>query len=250
MKCRFPILILVSVFIGFGSAVQAQVKLISAKIISNEDSSVIIGAHIVNMNTFNATNSYSDGTFLMPFTQGDTLRLSHISFKDKFIYTGKLLIPDAIEITIFMEKAFVILDTASISMYRSKKEFAEEFANKEIESESESVFKYEGPQDLEDVDTDLNAHVSLGSPITFLYNKFSKEAKEKKRHQKAKVQTQREETIKARYNIEVIKKVTGITSDVEAETFMKNCPLEDDYVFRSTDYDIVKSILDCQKTNQ
>ena len=90
MKCRFPMLILVSVFIGFVSALQAQVKLISAKIISNEDSSVITSAHIVNMNTFNATNSYSDGTFLMPFTQGDTLRLSHISFKGQIYLYWKI----------------------------------------------------------------------------------------------------------------------------------------------------------------
>jgi hypothetical protein len=96
----------------------------------------------------------------------------------------------------------------------------------------------------------LNAHVSLGSPITFLYNKFSKEAKENKRRQKAIAQEDREKTIKARYNVEVVKKVTGISSDEEAKAFMKNCPLDDDYVYKSTDYDIVKSILECQKANQ
>jgi hypothetical protein len=59
---------------------------------------------------------------------------------DKFIYTGELLIPDAIEITIFLNKALIVLDTASVSMYRYKKDFADEFANKEIESKPEEVF--------------------------------------------------------------------------------------------------------------
>ncbi|MBD81603.1 MAG: hypothetical protein CL840_21975 [Crocinitomicaceae bacterium] len=250
MLKRLFLALLVLVFSGFNMEVSAQIKLLSAKILSHSDSSALIGAHIVNLNTLNATNSYSDGTFLMPFEHGDTIRLSYVGYKDKFIYTGSLLLPDAIEITIYMKKEVIVLDPATVSTFRSKEEFADEFANKDIESKPQEVFTYDGPEKLEDVETDLNAHVPLGSPITFLYNKFSKEAKEKKRHGKAKEQDHREQVIRERYNIEVVKKVTGITSDEEAEAFMKNCPLEDDYVYRSTDYDIVKSIMECQRTNQ
>jgi len=210
---RLSSILILFVFLGLGNEANAQIKLLSAKIISKSDSSALIGVHVVNMNTLNATNSYSDGTFLMPFTQGDTIRLSSIGFEDKFIFTGTLLLPDAIEITIFMNHKVYELDPAKVSTYRNKDEFADEFKDRDIESTPEEGYKYDGPKELEDVDTDLNAHVSLGSPITFLYDKFSKEAKEKKRYQKAKNQNDREAKIKASYNIEVVKKVTGITND-------------------------------------
>ncbi|MGB0404457.1 MAG: hypothetical protein ACPGEG_10195 [Salibacteraceae bacterium] len=242
----FPFLV-TTLFIMSSGQVTAQIKLINAQIVSKKDSNVVVGAHVVNMNTMNATYTYSDGTFLLPYTQGDTIRISHIEFEDKYIYTSDMLIPDAIQITIMLQKATYNLNQVDVQIYSDKEAFADDFKNREVETEAVEVFKYEGPEKLEDVGTDLNAHVPLGSPVTFLYNKFSKEAKEQKRLEQAKATTDRERTIKERYNVDVIKKVTGIKSDEEAEAFMKNCPLEDDYVYRSTDYDIVKSILQCQK---
>lgn len=242
----FPFLV-TALFIMSSGQITAQIKLINAQIVSKKDSNVVVGAHVVNMNTMNATYTYSDGTFLLPYTQGDTIRISHIEFEDKYIYTSDMLIPDAIQITIMLQKATYNLNQVDVQIYSDKEAFADDFKNREVETEAVEVFKYEGPEKLEDVGTDLNAHVPLGSPVTFLYNKFSKEAKEQKRLEQAKATTDRERTIKERYNVDVIKKVTGIKSDEEAEAFMKNCPLEDDYVYRSTDYDIVKSILQCQK---
>jgi hypothetical protein len=243
------ILVVLGLSLGFVFQLPAQIKLLSARLVSVKDTTAVVGAHVVNMQTLNATYSYSDGSFLMPFTQGDTIRISSIGFEDKYILTEKLLIPDAVQITIMLRAKTYEIPGVDVSMYSSKEEFEEDFKNQEVTSKDE-VFKYDGPRDLEDVGTDLNAHVSLGSPISFLYGKFSKEAKEQKRLKKAKKQNAREETIRARYNVDVVKKVTGITTDEAAKEFMKNCPLDDDYVFHASDYDIVRSILECQENNK
>lgn len=226
---------------------QAQIKLLSAQVLGQKDSLAVIGAHVVNMNTFNATYTYSDGSFLIPFTQGDTIRISSLNYEDKYIFTKDFLIPDAIQITIFLKDTTYVIEGVQVNMYQNKDEFAEEFKNREVETSAEQVFKYEGPAKLEDVNTDLNAHIPLGSPISFLYNKFSKEAKEKKRLSKAYESDLREKTIRDRYNVDVVKKVTGIKTDEEAKVFMDKCPLEDEYVFHATDYDIVRKILECQE---
>lgn len=247
MLSRIYPLIVSALLILCTGHVSAQIKLINAQILSKVDSNVVVGAHVVNMNTMNATYTYSDGTFLLPYTHGDTIRISHIEFEDKYIFTQHILIPDAIQITIMLNKATYSLDQVDVQIYTDKEAFADDFKNREVESEAVEVFKYEGPEKLEDVGTDLNAHVPLGSPVSFLYNTFSKEAKEQKRLVEAKATTDRERVIQQRYNVDVIKKVTGIKSNEEAELFMKNCPLEDDYLYRATDYDVVKSILKCQQ---
>ena len=238
-------------FLGFAHSGSSQIKLLKAKIISTKDSSRLAGVHVVNNNTAHATHSYTDGTFILPYRQGDTIELSSIGFKDKLIFTQNLFIPDAIEITVFMEPEVYVLNPVNVNPFGSKEEFADEFKTKDIESKEVEIFEYKDqPKTLEDVPTDLNAHISLGSPITFLYNKFSKEAKEKKKLAKAKDTNAREREIQRKYNIDVVKKVTGIESDADAAAFMKKCPLDDDYVYRAAEYDIVKSILECQKQNQ
>ena len=227
--------------------VSGQIKLLKAKVVSSKDSSILIGVHVVDLNSQYATNSFSDGTFLLPYTQNDTIRLTSIGFEDKYIYTNTLFIPDAIEITIFMTEKVYSLKEVDVSIYSDKEEFAEDFKNQEVTTEAVESYGYEKPKSIDEVDTDLNAHIPLGSPISFLYSKFSKEAKEQKRMKKAVVQSDRERIIQSKYNPLVVQRITGLSSEEAAKEFMKNCPLEDEFVLRAVEYDIVKAIKDCQE---
>lgn len=224
----------------------SQIKLLKAKVVSAKDSSTLVGVHVVNLNTKTATNTFSDGVFILPYIQNDSIKLSSIGYQDKVIFTNALFIPDAIEITIFMQEQVYKLKEFDVSVYPSKDAFAEDFKNQETGPELTS-YKAGKPASLEEVETDLNAHISLGHPISFLYSKFSKEAKQQKKLSKAKVQNERERIIKSKYNPDLVMRVTGITSEEAAKEFMENCPLEDDYVVRAAEYDIVKAILECQK---
>ena len=232
--------------IALSLTTQAQIKLLKAKVVSSKDSSTLVGVHVVNLNTLTATNTYSDGVFLIPYVQNDTIKLTSIGYEDKVIFTNTLFIPDAIEITIFMHEKIYKLKEIDVSVYPSKESFAEDFKNQETGPELKT-YGTGKPQSLEEVETDLNAHVPLGSPITFLYNKFSKDAKEQKRLSKAKVQSEQEKIIQSKYNPEVVQKVTGLPSAEAAKEFMEKCPLEDDFILKAAEYDIVKAIMDCQK---
>ena len=113
---------------------------------------------------------------------------------------------------------------------------------------NKELFQYEGPSELKDVKTDLNAHIPLGSPITKLYNKIGKEARKAKKLAKAKETEERAKTIEQKYNPGVVQRVLELESKTDAQKFMETCPLDDDFVVRAKEYDIVKAILDCQKT--
>jgi hypothetical protein len=165
---RVFIVLFLSLFLSLNQEGFSQIKLLNAKVVSAKDSSLLVGVHVVNMNTLNATNSYSDGTFLMPYQAGDTIRLTSIGYEDKFIYTDKIFIPDAIEITIFMNTRAYKLDPVDVNPYGTKEEFADEFKKKSSDEEDVEIYEgYDGPVSTEEVATDLNAHISLGSPISF-----------------------------------------------------------------------------------
>lgn len=243
---RITLVLLLSI-LGSTEAI-SQIKLLRAKVVSSKDSTVLAGVYVANLSTKTATNTFSDGTFLLPYVQNDTIQLHSIGYEDKLIYTNTLFIPDAIEITIFMQPKVYKLKEIDVSIYPDKESFADDFKDQEISAPEIKTYGAGKPETLEDVETDLNAHIPLGSPITFLYSKFSKEAKEKKRLSKAKVQNERERIIKEKYNPQIVQKVTGLASEEAAKEFMKNCPLEDEFVIRAAEYDIVKAIMDCQNS--
>lgn len=247
----FKIIILSLLTYGLSFSAQAQSKLLIGEIISKKDSSRLPGVHVVNISSNQATNSLGDGTFSLPYKNGDTIILTSIGYNNHFLYTGLFWIPSGQKINIFMSEKVYSLPGVDVNQYSSKEEFREEFNNqKPPEAIDDELFKYQGPSKLEDVDTDLNAHIPISSPFSFLYNKIGREARQAKKLAKAQEQTEREETIRNKYNYEVVQKVLELESSFDAKKFMEDCPLDDEFVLKAKEYDIVKAILDCQKQQQ
>lgn len=51
--------------------------------------------------------------------------------------------------------------------------------------------------------------------------------------------------IDKKYNVTVVKNVTGLTDDEETVKFMQFCRLPEDFVYKSNEYELYKAILDC-----
>lgn len=241
------LIILLFSFVLSASAI-AQVKLLQGRVYSAADSTVLPGVHIANLNSKLATNSFLDGTFLLPYQVGDSIRLSSIGYEDKVIATHFVFIPNAIEVKIFMREKVYQLPEVDISIYRTREDFERAMLERELQLEDDQRIFYQEAQKIEDVHTDLNAHVSLGSPVSFLYGKFSKEAREQKKVRKAVQESHRQKVMREKYNHEVVMRVTGITDPFAAKMLVKRCPMKEEFLYVATEYDVVKHILDCVAT--
>ncbi len=239
--------VLFALLSGLSASSYAQKKLLNGQIISKKDSSYLVAVHVLNTSTNQATNSASDGFFTMPYTPGDTIVLTSIGYNDHYLYTGTFWIPSGQMISIYMTERVYSLPGFDVNQYSSKQAFKEDFTNQQpAKPIINELFQYDEPSELEDVPTDLNAHIPLGSPITKLYNKFGREARTAKKLAKSKAELERQKTIEERYNPGVVQRVLELDSKLEAEKFMEGCPLEDEFVLKAKEYDIVKAILDCQ----
>lgn len=226
----------------------SQIQYLNAKVITRSDSSILKGVHIINLNSKKATNTDEFGTFHMPFKYGDTIKLTSIGFYDQYIFTKDIILPERLLVSIVMTEQVYDLEGVVVNPYNSKQEFDDEFMQQApIILPNDDLFDYQPPSELKEVSTDLNAKIVISSPISFLYNKFGREARQANKVKKVKDQIHREETIKAKYNANVVRRVTGITSVEEANQFMKFCDLKDDFIFQAKEYDVVKAILDCHK---
>lgn len=86
--------------------------------------------------------------------------------------------------------------------------------------------------------------LTLQGPVTALYNALSKEGKEKRRVEAFKQENAKTKIIVGKYNIEVVKQVTQLNDD-GARRFMEWCRFEDDFILRSTEYEMAVAMLKC-----
>lgn len=85
--------------------------------------------------------------------------------------------------------------------------------------------------------------VSFTSPISLLYNSFSKRAKSEKKLKILTQSDQRANIIKQKYNIELVKKLTGLKEGEELEKFLDFCEPSFEFIMNSSDYEVAMLIL-------
>jgi len=79
------------------------------------------------------------------------------------------------------------------------------------------------------------------SIISFLYDKYSKEALSKKIYEGL----MKKEKAAVRYNNALISKITGIKDETEIRKFIDFCALQVQFILDSSDYELYAAIMDC-----
>ena len=82
------------------------------------------------------------------------------------------------------------------------------------------------------------------SPITLLYDRFSKHGKSIRKLSLLQAVEAREEAYKKRLNAGWVSELTRLEGE-ELEAFMEYCHPETDFVLEAEDYDLIVAILDC-----
>ncbi len=85
--------------------------------------------------------------------------------------------------------------------------------------------------------------ITAPGPISLFYDRFSKEARQKK----AYAEVMKKEQAGKRYNAEVIARVTGFKDPEEIKKFTDFCKLELSFILEASDYDLYAAITNCYK---
>jgi len=83
--------------------------------------------------------------------------------------------------------------------------------------------------------------IVMQGPISFLYDKFSKEAMSKRIYAEL---TKKDEAA-VRYNKVVISKITGMHDEDEIRKFIDFCALRVQFILDASDYELYAAIMDC-----
>ncbi len=208
----------------------------------------MVGAHARNQSKGYGTFTDYNGKFSLVLAKNDTLKVSMIGYKP---FTLK--VPDKLNALNYSIKITLLADTIYISGPEIKpypatypefrKEFMalrtpEEILNKKLALPTEPYRrKYESP----------DGGLLLPGPVSLLYNKYSKEAKEKKKMAEifAK-QNLRNDFLKI-IAPEILDKRYGCSSEQEIDALLEFCGIDGDYLRNVPHYLIADRVDKCGK---
>jgi hypothetical protein len=243
--CYLSTLLLI---IQFSSVCQTHIE---GVVYSSDNYKPISGAHILNVTNDKIDFSSEGGKFRILATVGDTLRITFVGFKteckiiEKLDFQSILLTPEVIQ-----------LDEIQVfNLPKDEYEFKREIVKMgvlELDSliplgvtpgkpKGEIPKLYESGSGFE-FGANENFWPTLTFPMSYFTKKFSKRHKAKRDYYELKASKDAQILNSKKFNKALVTKLTGFKGQ-ELMKFMSFMKLNNDFVTKSTDYEIAKKII-------
>lgn len=232
----------------------AQEKLVIDGTISNQRNGQPISfAHIYIPELNLGTASNLQGEFKFEISKVDSLLVSAIGFEPKVVYlldsadknrlSLKLtLLPKAYELAEVKIRAYPTyseLKRGILEYKMTREELNMDAAMKAFEKNMAMVLRNTKPLDhISD-----RGGISISSPVTAIYNLFSRQAKNEKKYRKILIADNIKKRVGERLNFEMITTLTGLKDEDEITDFIEFCNFNDAFVLAATEIQLYKSIV-------
>lgn len=182
--------------------------------------------YIINKATGNGTMSDNAGNFYLRAKENDTLVVSFVGYVRLKLPVAKLKTNANGEVKIVMKKIIYGLGPVTVTAFKIKP------------YEREKMQKVIQEAKIKPVD-------AMSSPITALYNQFSKRGKEQRKLAAIFEQVFIDEQVSQKLNAEILRKLTG-DDMIDYEKFRKYCfSLTDYYILNHDGYDLYYKVMEC-----
>lgn len=222
------------------------------KLVNSNSGANIYSALIYNSTTQKSTVSDSMGIFAIHASPGDTLKISRLGYFTNEIAVTSALLSSKIEIIELSERSYElknvnVLNLGTYEQFKfkvlnTKVPITENNINELIARDLKKPMG--SPRGMPGDPTSNMATVSLGSPITGLYNLLSKEGRSARHLEKQKEKDRTVASYAHKYSPAIVSTLTGL-KELELEKFMKFCNLSVTFIQISSEYDIAEKIVRC-----
>ena len=193
----------------------------------------IQSANIYNYNTKEYTFSDKNGAFTIYAQKNDTLIISKSVYKQSvYVISEQEMIHQQKDYYLYY-KAILLKEVEVHALNPSYEAFKQYLANIQVPERMDTRLSEWEKRNIEYAEKGANLlrNTKLASPITALYNKFSKKVKNKILYYEMIQYEDEIDKLPNKYNREIVSKLTGLTGD-EVLDFMVFC--------RFSYYDLVK----------
>ena len=224
-----------------------SVRYLFARITDLKDNSAVQFAHIVNLNTGRGNISDTLGYFGVTVHPMDVINVSAIGYFDYTFTVSDSLLASALVPAIELRPRSYSIPSVDVNPLGTYNQFKYKLLNLDL---PEAEFQIH-PTVIRKLELGLDSiavvePMSLGSPVTALYNLLSKEGKSNRKLAKILEQEELERELYPKFNREMAGRVSGLEG-TELNEFIKFCNFEAGFLLESTDYQISQAILKCLK---
>ena len=211
-------------------------------IIVNEADEPLPFVTVTNLATQQGVVSNQEGFFYLTFPAHDTLQLSAVNYEAYTVYFGDTAQATNYDLKVRLSEKTYQLESVTVFAFRDEAAFKRAvLALDDVPEESEKIVipgTYQGPR--------IEKRASAASPISFLYDRFSKRAKYERRVQQAKQETKYQKSLAKKYNRGMVEKITDLHHE-QLDEFILFCQLKDEFIEQANEYDIILAINRCYR---
>ena len=219
-----------SVFLGlfilcslFG---RAQVVTVKGLVADMDSVSPMPFVYVIDQTTGNGLMSDFNGKFVINADMKDTVLFSFVGYLKLKLPVKSLYHEDGSETKVIMHQISINLNQVVVSDFKLKP-YEKDYMKRVIEGSRMPV---------------VNA---LQSPISALYQQFSKKGKEQRKLARIFEEIFENEQVSKKLNPEILRKLTG-DDTIDFEEFRKYCYyLSNDYILSHDGYDLYYRVMDC-----
>lgn len=207
--------------------------------------SVLPLVNVFNPRTHKGTITDNSGFFRYYAFRGDTLILSSMGYEKSYIPVSDTAYHPITD-TFYMHQD--VFNIPEVNIYGLSRYEQLRYDIKHLGQVSKPVLN--ARKNLPEINHDVLSFYSrrtdnfglVASPITALYNAFSKEGREQRKLRELRQRDALKKAIEPHFNKEMVMNITGLPP-AEAEEFMDFCNFSPHYLLNTADYVIVKQIL-------
>lgn len=243
-----PYICLALFFILGPASVLAQSPVtVTGTVVDSQTGEPVPFVHIYSLSSRHGTVADDQGRFFLTVGRVDTIAFSSVGYEVRHFHPGAEGEKDFYEVRLQLMPKVYQLNPVNVTAYPSIEQFKQDVLAMEIPEETKFELRIpkgytlppEGPGDV-----NLNPTLGISGPVSALYNAFSREAKEKRKLKTLRENIKDYRLIDAKYNIEVVKQITDL-DDEGAKRFMEWCTFEDEFILKSSAYDLAVAMLKC-----
>jgi hypothetical protein len=221
---------------------------LSGTILSSDSLTPVAGVHVLNNRDKVGTSSNEGGYFSIPMHRTDTVLFSAVGYETyQFVLEASSRSMSPL-VTIKLIPKIYELKEVSVSDMPTEDQFKKDLLALKLPDEPNlDLPQIKQPKLTEGVEFGPNGGLVIPGPFSALHNKFSREAKERKKVQVLQAQEFRNKSYNAKFNAQVVQRVTGL-KDEQLDEFMKYCKLNESLVLNAkNEYEIALAINNCLK---
>lgn len=204
-------------------------RLVKGSIVENDSNHTPMPfVYIINKSNGNGTMSDNDGNFSLMSDENDTLVCSYIGFAKLYMPVKQLVPNSKGEVTLVMKAMPINLKTVTVSTFKIKP-YEREYMNDIIDRSKIKPMSY------------------IGSPITALYMRYSKEGKQINKLAKIFEDIMIEEQVQQKLSREILVKLTG-DENIDYEAFRRYCYYVNNYfIITHEGFDLYSKVMECYR---